>query len=184
MWDADIETMHAEAAYRGRVSRPRGRQPATADEIAAAEHAATCRRCHAPVITLPPTNGVPIVRTGFRHESVWQPVVTAALKITPEGIHAGVDPVDEPACRDLTVDQLLDRLQDDRRHRILFVVDATAIADSEHAILAVDLYDGPGRSVRVLPSTVQDVVDNVTIADMACAEFADAADACAVFRGF
>ncbi|MEU8975822.1 hypothetical protein AB0D11_42655 [Streptomyces monashensis] len=124
------------------------------------------------------------MRTDLCHESVWQPVVAAALEITPEGFHTGVDPVDDPAFRDLTVDQLLDRLQDDRRHPILSVADATTIADSEHAILAIDLYDEPGRPVRVLPSTVQNVENNVTMANMAYAELTDAADASGVFRGF
>lgn len=66
----------------------------------------------------------------------------------------------------------------------LFLADAVTMQDEEHPLLAVDLYDEPGRTFRVPPRWYADISANLTIANMDFHEFADAVDASGTYRGF
>ncbi|HET7601047.1 MAG TPA: hypothetical protein VFK09_12185 [Gemmatimonadales bacterium] len=48
----------------------------------------------------------------------------------------------------------------------------------------VDLYAEPGRTFRVVPRETWAVENNLSIANMDFAEFADRADPDGIFRGF
>jgi hypothetical protein len=54
----------------------------------------------------------------------------------------------------------------------------------EHLLLAVDLFDEPGRTFRVTPVWYREVSANLSIANIDFADYADAADSSGVFRGF
>jgi hypothetical protein len=71
------------------------------------------------------------------------------------------------------------------RHKLtyVFVADAKTMTDDEHPLLAVDLYDEPGRSFRVPPRWYADVSANLTIANIDFADFADSADDSGTYRG-
>lgn len=58
------------------------------------------------------------------------------------------------------------------------------MVDDEHPLLAVDLYDEPGRTVRVPPRWHAEGSANMSITNMDFADFADAADESGTFRGF
>ncbi len=58
------------------------------------------------------------------------------------------------------------------------------MTDDEHPLLAVDLYDEPGRTVRVPPRWYAEVSANLCIANLDFADFADTADETGTFRGF
>jgi hypothetical protein len=57
------------------------------------------------------------------------------------------------------------------------------MVDAEHPLLAVDLYDEPGRAFRLPPRWYADVSANLSIANMDFQEFADAADESGTYRG-
>jgi hypothetical protein len=77
-----------------------------------------------------------------------------------------------------------DAADDEDRLTYLFLADAVSMADDEHRLLAVDLFDEPGRSFRLPPRWFTDVSTNLSIANLDFAEFADAADESGTFRGF
>jgi hypothetical protein len=58
------------------------------------------------------------------------------------------------------------------------------MADDAHPLLAVDLYDEPGRTFRVPPHWYHDVSANLCIANLDFADFADAVDNSGTYRGF
>ncbi|MCX5129526.1 hypothetical protein [Streptomyces sp. NBC_00347] len=66
----------------------------------------------------------------------------------------------------------------------LFIADATAMADPDHPLLAVDLWVEPGRTFRVPARWFFDVSANLGLANMYFEEFAEAADASGTFQGF
>ena len=66
----------------------------------------------------------------------------------------------------------------------MFIVDARAIAHPDHPIVVVDVYDEPGRTFRVIPSEMWAVENNLSLANMDFAEFAEAVDQDGIFRGF
>ncbi|MBM0256317.1 hypothetical protein JNW89_05060 [Micromonospora sp. 4G55] len=73
---------------------------------------------------------------------------------------------------------------DDDKLTYLFLADAATMSDEGHPLLAVDLFDEPGRTYRVPPRWYANISANLTIANMDFAEFADAADASGTYQGF
>lgn len=65
----------------------------------------------------------------------------------------------------------------------LFLADATTLVAEEYLLLAVDLFDQPGRTFRVAPRCYPDVSANLSIGNMDFSDFVDAADSSGVFRG-
>jgi uncharacterized protein DUF6924 len=84
----------------------------------------------------------------------------------------------------LGVDEVLASVGDDYHFGFLIVADRLAVADAEHPLLVLDLFREPGRSFRALPGMIQSIENNLSIANMDFAEFADSADGDGVFRGF
>jgi hypothetical protein len=133
---------------------------------------------------LPPTTNALVLRTDFSDDGAWHEVC-AAIERPVEGFQAYVDFVDDPQWDGISVDEIVASSAHDKTHRsFLFVVDATAIAGKEHAVLVVDLLGEPGRAFRAIPSEMWGVENNLSLANMDFTEFADAADEDGVFRGF
>ncbi len=97
---------------------------------------------------------------------------------------AVVDCISDPAYNGLTVEQLVLLEAKSFNHSFVFVVDRTALADPQHPILVVDLYNEPGRTFRVIPTEMWSVENNLSLANMDFFEFADSVDQDGVFRGF
>jgi len=51
-------------------------------------------------------------------------------------------------------------------------------------VLVIDLYADRGRTFRAIPSQIQGIKNNLSIANMDFFEFADNVDADGIFRGF
>ena len=50
--------------------------------------------------------------------------------------------------------------------------------------MVMDLYTERGRAFRVIPSEIEGVENNLSLANMDFGEFADSADRDGIFRGF
>jgi hypothetical protein len=138
---------------------------------------------------LPRSEEAIVLRTDFADDAAWDAVCTTIRTPVrvfgfPIGFNANVSFVDDVAYRDLSTAQILALFGPDANHAFVIVVDRTAIADPDHAVLVIDLLEPPGRTFRAVPSTVQSIENNLSIANMDFEEFADAADADGVFRGF
>jgi hypothetical protein len=75
-------------------------------------------------------------------------------------------------------------LPPDSQRPFVFLVDSEAVSQPDHAVLVVDLSEEPGRTFRVIPSEAWGVENNLRLANMDFADFADAVDDSGVFRGF
>jgi hypothetical protein len=64
------------------------------------------------------------------------------------------------------------------------VVDRITIASPEFPVLVIDLYADRGRTFRAIPSQIQSIENNLSIANMDFFEFADHVDLDGIFRGF
>ena len=131
---------------------------------------------------LPRSDQALVIRTDFSDDSAWNTIV-AAIRQPVEGFYAYVDFVDDPAFGELTVEQLV-ALRDDLSKSYAIVADAVTMSDADHPLLVVDLIEEVGRTFRAVPSAVQSVENNLSIANMDFREFADNVDADGVFRGF
>lgn len=134
---------------------------------------------------IPTTENAPVLRTDFSDQAAWEKV--CALIQEPVGIfrlRAYVDFIDDVDYANLTKDQLLQLILDDYDHTFIIVVDQIAVSHPEHPLLIVDLYEKSGREFRAIPSQIQGIENNLSIANMDFEEFADAVHPDGVFRGF
>jgi hypothetical protein len=129
------------------------------------------------------------VRSDFSNDHLWQQLQEDISRLTPEGFGAAVEFVEEPALVGLAEEAIAAgyaRSYPHRyRHPVLFVVDQVAIAAPEHPLLVINLNARvDSRPFRALPSQVQGIQNNLSLANMDYVEFARSADGDGVFRGF
>jgi hypothetical protein len=134
---------------------------------------------------LPQSQAALVIRTDFSDHQAWEAIGAAILQLTEEGFGAQVEFVDDAAYRGVTKEQLLDLVPDgDERPFFLMIVDEVTVRSPEHPVLVVDLWHESGREFRAVPAAVQSIENNLSIANMDFAEFADAVDKDGIFRGF
>ena len=131
---------------------------------------------------LPRSDQALVIRTDFSDDIAWNAVVSA-IRQPVDGFYAYVELVDDPAFRDLTVEQLV-ALRDDLSKSYTIVADGITMREAEHPLLVVDLIEELGRTFRAVPSAIQSIENNLSIANMDFWEFADNVDPDGVFRGF
>lgn len=143
---------------------------------------------------LPKTTGSVVLRTDFSSDAAWA-AVCAAIREPVGEFRAYVECMSDLAYEGLTVADLVAASARDDAHAgddahpndplmYVFLVDSVTIAGPESLVLAVDLYEEAGRAFRLPPSQMWSVENNLSIANMFFAEFADAVDADGVYRGF
>lgn len=132
-----------------------------------------------------------LIRTDFTDDAAWRTVAASAMApgIGDESDFAAMlTCIDNPDNDGMTIRALLDAIGD---HPVYyaFLADATTITDPEHPILAVDTSpaeDGRsrGETVRVIPSQMWSIENNLSIANMDFEDFVSGAGPDGVFRGF
>ena len=133
------------------------------------------------------TTSSPVLRTDFSNQAAWKAICKKIREPSDEGFEANVDFIDDPAFDKLSKQKLLASLPKDY-HTFIVIVDQKAINDDDHPLLVVNLYDGLGSEVgdefRAIPSAIQAIENNLSIANMDFADFAGAVDSGGVFRGY
>jgi hypothetical protein len=131
---------------------------------------------------IPESEDALVVRTDFSDDDAWASVCRALRR--PVGpFQAYVAFLDDPAYQGASAAEIVAAVPEDSDHTFLFVVDGVTIVDPEHPVLRIDLWDEPGRTFRVIPGEMWAVENNLSLANMDFAEFADAVDEDGVFRG-
>ena len=131
---------------------------------------------------LPKSDQALVLRTDFSNDSAWAQVC-AAIRRPVDGFLAYVEFVDDPAFRDITTDQVVE-LGRDIPMSYIIVADRDTIALPDHTLLIVDLAEEPGRTFRAIPSQIQSIENNLSIANLDFREFAEAAGTDGVYRGY
>jgi hypothetical protein len=131
---------------------------------------------------LPPSNNSIVLRTDFSDQSAWD-AIRAEIEKPVDGFYAYVMYVDDPEYDGLTKPQILE-LFEDENYSFVIVADRRAMSDPEHPLLVIDLFDEHLQEFRTIPSGVQAIENNLSIANMDFEEFANAAGADGVYRGF
>jgi hypothetical protein len=131
--------------------------------------------------TLPATEKVLLVRTDFSNDAAWESLQSDLGKESKES-SLSLEFVSNAAMTGLTAKQLPKQIPG-HGQPIAVLADEATFATAEPTLLVVDLQDGPGRSFRTLPACLQEVYDNLSIANMEFAEFIKAAKADGVYRG-
>ena len=134
---------------------------------------------------IPETENALILRTDFSDQPAWEAI--CRIIRNPGGIfrfRANVNFVEDVEYAGISRAQLLELIPRDYSHTFIIVADRNAMSLPEHPLLVVDLYEGSGREFRAVPSEIQGIENNLSIANMDFAEFADSVDKDGIFRGF
>ena len=134
---------------------------------------------------IPKTENALVVRTDFSNQAAWEKICGTIRK--PVGIfrfRANVEFLDNQEYAGLTKDQFLECVPKNYNHPFIIIVDQFAISHPDHPLLIVDLYERSGREFRAIPSEIQGIENNLSIANMDFEEFAESVDADGIFRGF
>lgn len=132
---------------------------------------------------IPETKNALVLRTDFSDDAGWASICAAIREPVGE-FKAYVDFLNDPEYDGITTEQLRALIPQGSKHPFIFIVDRIALFHPDHPLLVVDLYTEPGRKFRVIPSEMGGVENNLSIANMDFAEFADVVDREGVFRGF
>ena len=132
---------------------------------------------------IPDTKNSLVLHTDVSDAAGWN-FIYAAIREPVEEFQAYVDFVSDPEYDGLTTEQVLSLIPKGFKHSFMFIVDQTSLSHREHPIIVVDLYDQVGRTFRVIPSEMWLIENNLSLANMDFAEFADSVDQDGIFRGF
>ncbi|MEU1543487.1 hypothetical protein ABZ461_36370 [Actinacidiphila glaucinigra] len=124
-----------------------------------------------------------VLRTDFSNDSAWD-ALREAIDAAEDGVATYVD---DPRFADVSIQALVDEdaaAEEDDKITYVFLADAVTMTDPMHPLLAVDLYDEPGRTFRVPAEWYAEISANLSIANMDFADFADSTDATGTFRGW
>jgi len=97
---------------------------------------------------LPKTNKSIVLRTDFTDDDTWSEVC-AAIASPADNFRVSVEFVSDVQFDRLSIDRLLELIPPSSRRTFIFLVDEQTIADPEHPILTVDLFQDKGRTFRV-----------------------------------
>lgn len=134
---------------------------------------------------LPQTETALILRTDFSNQAAWEGICAEIRN--PVGIfrfRANVEFLDDAEYAGITKAQLLKRIPYHYRHSFIALVDQTAISHPDHPLLILDLFEGSRNEFRAIPSQIQGIENNLSMANMDFEEFADAVDEDGIFRRF
>ena len=132
---------------------------------------------------LPKTKEALVLRVDFSDDAAWDSICKAIKQPVGE-FQAYVSFVSDPAFSGMGVQELLVLHAESSYRSFMFVVDQMALALPDHPILVLDLLTEPGRTFRVIPFEMWGVENNLSLANMDFAEFADSVDPDGVFRRF
>jgi hypothetical protein len=124
-----------------------------------------------------------MLRTDFSDDAAWEKLCAACQEPVGE-FRAYLSCVSDLAFEGLTVEKLVQLARRGSPHGFVFVADRTALTRRHHPVLVVDLRRELGRTFRVIPSKMQSVENNLSIANMDFHEFADNVGKDGIFRGF
>jgi hypothetical protein len=140
------------------------------------------------ILPAPPDLGLLLVRTDYLDDRAWHAAVSAATAVYEmddfERTGALLQPVESPALANLTPEELATLARVGYLSQIA-VADAQTMRDQ--TVLFVDfseLHGQAGRTFRSIPSEVEPIVANLSLANMDFAEFADSTNPDGIFRGF
>jgi hypothetical protein len=141
------------------------------------------------VADLPNSYSVPVLRADFTDDALWLRLQEVIRSPTREGFLAHVEFVEDRTLTDLTEAELGSAYPraypHEYPHPVLFIVDGLTVSSADHSLIVVNLNSRVSTPpFRTLPRHIVSIQNNLSIANMDFFEFARAAGADRIFRGF
>jgi hypothetical protein len=132
---------------------------------------------------LPESENALLIRTDFSDEAAWDRLCRAIRTPSPDfGFLANVHFVNDRQHEGATAEALVGEAPDSQV--LLFVADRLALTHPEQPILAVYFFDTPFLTLRVIPSELWGIENNISLGNMDFEDFASSAGPDGIFRGF
>jgi hypothetical protein len=126
-----------------------------------------------------------VIRTDFSDDAAWVEICRAIQEPqTEDEFQASVECISDRTCSGLAPEAIASVLPADSQRPFVFLVDSLTVSQPDRPVLVVDLLEKPGRSFRIIPSQAWGVENNLRLANMDFAEFAEFVGSDGVFRGF
>ena len=132
---------------------------------------------------LPVTDNALVIRAEFSDDVAWESIKSEIT--APVGdFRAYVDFVDDRELEGVLAEMIPSLIQPGADRSFVFIVDRKTFTHPDHPILVVDLIDEPGKTFRVIPSEMWSVENNLSLANLDFADFAESVDDEGIYRGF
>jgi len=135
------------------------------------------------MLRIPRTSNTPFVRTDFSSEPIWREIVDAVGRESPDGFRAYISIINDAGFSGANAEELARLAASDAAHRLLLLADSTTMNHDERPILCIDVLSAED-TIRVVPSALWSIENNLSLANMDFVDFAEAADRDGIFRGF
>jgi hypothetical protein len=127
--------------------------------------------------------GTPLVRTDYSDPAAWARVRELIGRPTAEGFLANVEVIEDPSWAGTAPAEAIRRLHPAAgAHALVILADAQTMHDPEHSLLCLD--PRTLQSLRVIPSLLWSIENNLSLANLDWRDFAEEADKDGVLRGF
>ena len=121
-----------------------------------------------------------MVRADFEDDNAWHEIERIArAPVGPEAFLAYLQFLDDRSYERVSPEELLALAGTRYRHNFIVLADAVSMKPPDHPVLVIDLGEERGRSFRAIPSALQSVENNLSLANLDFVDFAEAADATA-----
>jgi hypothetical protein len=135
--------------------------------------------------TLSSTKDVMLLRVDYSNDEKWKRLKEEISTPDPHyGFLANITIYENTKFDNLPLEIILPKLSKKYIHPIILIADQITFNDDETTILCVDLKESPGQYLRVIPSELWGIENNLSICNMDFQDFADCQDENGVFRGF
>jgi hypothetical protein len=135
---------------------------------------------------LPESEDMLVLRTDFSDDATWEAVCDeVSMPVGVMGFQANVRFVDNREYDGVPNAEVPGLFRAGSNHGYVIIADRVTMTHPDHALLILDLLEEEaGRQFRAVPSAIQSIENNLSIANMDFEDFATAVDADGVFRGF
>lgn len=135
---------------------------------------------------IPETENALVLRTDFSEQSTWDLICKMIQKpVGLFGFRANVDFLSDEEYSNMTKEQLMSLIPKDYNHAFIMVVDQTTISHPDHPLLVIDLFGVEiENEFRAIPSQIQAIENNLSIANMDFEDFASEVGEDGIFRGY
>ena len=126
-----------------------------------------------------------LIRTDFVDDAAWTALCDRVQQPDPdEGFCAVFVCIDDPQIGAMSLAAIAAQVLADIGARAIFIADKVAMTAPDHAVLCIKVDGVPLLSFRIIPTEIWGPENNLRLCNMDFADFAGAADAHGVFRGF
>ena len=131
---------------------------------------------------IPQAGDAPLIRTDFSDGAAWERLVAATQKPSPDDFLPCLQIIDDARFDGASANQIGINARG-TNHAVVFIADEVTMGKEDLCVLCLNV-STPEQRFRVIPSELWAVENNLTLGNMDFEEFADAAGADGVFRGF